>query len=194
MLRFSTALSSKTKTLLALVMIPAVLAIAIRLARASTDEDSVRVPGGLAFSDFKGYQDWQTVAVSQTESAMAVILANPVMIEAYRSGVPGNGKPFPDGSKIAKIHWKPTQSKDSPSPATVPGELQNVDFIEKDSKRFADSGGWGYAAFNYDAASDAFTPATAADTPPQQNDAKCGFTCHTIVQAKDYIFTAYRKR
>lgn len=194
MLRFSTALSSKTKTLLALVMIPAVLAIAIRLARASTDEDSVRVPGGLAFSDFKGYQDWQTVAVSQTESAMAVILANPVMIEAYRSGVPGNGKPFPDGSKIAKIHWKPTQSKESPSPATVPGELQNVDFIEKDSKRFADSGGWGYAAFNYDAASDAFTPATAADTPPQENDARCGFTCHTIVQAKDYIFTAYPKR
>lgn len=194
MLRFSTALSSKTKTLLALVMIPAVLAIAIRLARASTDEDSVRVPGGLAFSDFKGYQDWQTVAVSQTESAMAVILANPVMIEAYRSGVPGNGKPFPDGSKIAKIHWKPVQSKDSPTPATVPGELQNVDFIEKDSKRFADSGGWGYAAFNYDAASDAFTPATAADTPPQENDAKCGFTCHTIVHAKDYIFTAYPKR
>lgn len=194
MLRFSTALSSKTKTLLALVMIPAVLAIAIRLARASTDEDSVRVPGGLAFSDFKGYQDWQTVAVSQTESAMAVILANPVMIEAYRSGVPGNGKPFPDGSKIAKIHWKPTQSKESPSPATVPGELQNVDFIEKDSKRFADSGGWGYAAFNYDAARDAFTPTTAADTPPQENDAKCGFTCHTIVQAKDYIFTAYPKR
>ena len=63
----------------------------------------------------------------------------------------------------------------------------------KDSKRFADSGGWGYGAFRYDAASNAFTPATTADTPPQDNDAKCGFACHTIVQSKDYVFTAYPK-
>lgn len=194
MLRRSKAISSERKLLIALVAIPALLAIANRLANATPDKYSATVPGGLAFADFKGYEDWQAVAVSQTGSAMAVILANPVMIEAYRSGIPENGKPFPDGSKIAKIHWAPTQSKDSPTPATVPGTLQNVDFIEKDSKRFADSGGWGYAAFNYDAATDAFTPATAADTPPQENDAKCGFTCHTIVQAKDYIFTAYPKR
>jgi hypothetical protein len=154
----------------------------------------VKVPGGLGFSEFRGYEDWQTVAVSQTASAMAVILANPVMIEAYRSGIPDNGKPFPEGSKIAKIHWTPTPSKDSPSPATVPGVLQNVDFIVKDSKRFADSGGWGYAAFIYDPAKDAFSPATTTDAPPQEHDAKCGYTCHTIVQAKDYIFTAYPKR
>ena len=76
----------------------------------------------------------------------------------------------------------------------MPDTLQDVDFIEKDSKRFADSGGWGYAAFDYDAASDTFTPATLTDQPPQGNDAKCGFACHTIVQAKDYIFTAYGKR
>lgn len=194
MLRSPKGLSSKTKLLLTLVAIPALIAIASRLADAASDKYSVTVPGGLAFADFKGYEDWQTVAVSQTESAMAVILANPIMIEAYRSGIPENGKPFPEGSKIAKIHWEPTQSKDSPGPATVPGKLQNVDFIEKDSKRFADSGGWGYAAFNYDPAGDSFSPATAEDTPPQENDAKCGFTCHTIVQAKDYIFTAYPKR
>lgn len=194
MLRIAKGLSSKTKLLLTLVAIPALIAIASRLADAASDKYSVTVPGGLAFADFKGYEDWQTVAVSQTESAMAVILANPIMIEAYRSGIPENGKPFPEGSKIAKIHWEPTQSKDSPSPATVPGKLQNVDFIEKDSKRFADSGGWGYAAFNYDPTTDSFSPATAEDTPPQENDAKCGFTCHTIVQGKDYIFTAYPKR
>lgn len=194
MLRIAKGLSSKTKLLLTLVAIPALIAIATRLADAASDKYSVAVPGGLAFADFKGYEDWQTVSVSKTDSAMAVILANPIMIEAYRSGIPENGKPFPEGSKIAKIHWEPTQSKDSPSPATVPGKLQNVDFIEKDSKRFADSGGWGYAAFNYDPARDSFSPATAADTPPQENDAKCGFTCHTIVQAKDYIFTAYPKR
>jgi hypothetical protein len=120
------------------------------------------VPGGLAFSEFKGYEDWQTVSVSKTEHAFAAILADPVMIDAYRAGVPGNGKPFPDGSKIAKIHWKSEKSAYAPDPTTeVPGAQANVDFIVKDSKRFADpdSGGWGYAAFNYDAASDAFTPA-----------------------------------
>jgi hypothetical protein len=94
----------------------------------------VQVPGGLAFSEFRGYEDWQSVAVSQTEDAIAVILANPVMID---------GKPFPDGSKIAKIHWNPKKSAEAPAPTTVPGTLQNVDFIERDSKRFADSGGWG---------------------------------------------------
>jgi Cytochrome P460 len=122
------------------------------------DKYTVQVPNGLAFSEFRGYEDWQTVAVSQTEDAFAVILANPVMIDAYRAGVPGNGKHFPDGAKIAKIHWKPTKSTEAPDPTTVPGALENVDFIARDSKRFPDTGGWGYAQFNHDAASDTFTP------------------------------------
>ena len=194
MSRLSTFSSLGQKRAATIAVLASSAFIAAGLALAAPDKYSVKVPGGLAFSEFKGYEDWQSVAVSQTESAMAVILANPVMIEAYRSGIPENGKPFPEGSKIAKIHWKPTQSKESPSPATVPGELLNVDFIVKDSKRFGDSGGWGYAAFNYDTATDSFSPATASDSPPQENDAKCGFACHTIVQAKDYIFTAYPKR
>src|SRR6185312_6513778 len=69
------------------------------------DKYTVQVPNGLAFSEFRGYEDWQTVSVSQNDGALAVILANPVMIDAYRSGVPDNGKPFPDASKMAKIHW-----------------------------------------------------------------------------------------
>ncbi len=88
-------------------------------------------------------------------------------------GAPGNGKPFPDGSKMAKIHWDPKKLETFPT-ATVPASLHDVDFMVKDSKRFADSGGWGWAAFKYDAASDTFTPATLADQPPQGNDAKCG--------------------
>ena len=66
--------------------------------------------------------------------------------------------------------------------------------MEKDSKRFVDSGGWGWAAFEYDAASDTFRPRTAADQPPQANDAKCGFTCHTKVKTRDYVFTNYGYR
>ena len=69
---------------------------------AAQDKYAVQVPGGPAFSEFRGYEDWQTVSLSQTEGALAVILANPVMIDAYRAGVPDNGKPFPDGSKMAK--------------------------------------------------------------------------------------------
>ncbi len=155
---------------------------------------TLKVPGGLAFSDFKGYEDWQLVSISHTEKMMSAILGNPTIIDAYRAGVPGNGKPFPDGSKMAKIHWSPKQSETAPGPATVPGTLHDVDFMEKDGKRFADSGGWGYAVFDHDAASDAFSPGTKADNPPQAHDAKCGFACHTVVKTRDYVFTQYANR
>jgi hypothetical protein len=175
--------------------IAVLLAIAVNLALAAQDKYTVAVPGGLAFSEFRGYEDWQSVSVSKTDRVFAIILANPVMIEAYRSSIPGNGKPFPDGSKITKIHYIPAHSADAPNPTTeVPGTLLNVDFIEKDSKRFPDGGGWGYAAFDYDAASDTFSPANENDTPPQEHDAKCGVACHALAQAKDFIFTEYPKR
>jgi hypothetical protein len=120
------------------------------------------------------------------------------MMKAYREGVPGNGKPFPEGSKIAKIEWEPKQITDPPfstgRPDTVPGNLTELEFIEKDSKRFPDTHGWGYAAFKYDAATDKLTPVTLTDRPPQANDARCGAACHTLAAAKDYIFTAYPKR
>jgi|SRR5262249_40764672 len=176
-------------------VIGAAALFAFGAAISAADKYSLQVPGGLAFSEFKGYEDWQALSVSQTDQAFALILANPVMIDAYRAGVPGNGKPFPDGSKMAKIHWTPDKSADAPDPSTkVPGTLKDVDFMVRDSKRFADSGNWGWAAFKYDAASGTFTPATSADQPPQEHDAKCGFACHTIVQAKDYVFTAYPRR
>ena len=161
--------------------------------KSAQDKYTLKVPGGLAFSDFRGYEAWQVVSVSQDRGLFAAILANPVMIDAYRAGIPVNGKPFPDGSKMAKIHWSP-KKLETFSAATVPGALHDVDFMVKDSKRFADSGAWGWAAFEYDPASGKFRPATTADKPPQRNDAKCGFACHTTVQARDYVFTDYGKR
>ncbi len=157
------------------------------------DKYTLKVPNGLAFSEFRGYEAWQVVSISQDGNLIAAILANPVMIEAYRAGVPGNGKPFPDGAKMAKIHWNPTKMETFPA-ATVPGTQHDVDFMVRDSKRFADSGGWGWAEFEYDAASGKFRPGTLADKPPQANDAKCGFACHTIVKGRDYVFTDYGKR
>ena len=128
---------------------------------------TVKVPGGLAFSEFKGYEAWQAISQSRNGKVVALILGNPAMIDAYRAGIPANGKPVPDGAKMAKVHWIPKQSEFFPE-ATVPGTLLNVGFMVKDSKRFADSGGWGYAVFDYNAASDAFTPGTTVfQTSPQ---------------------------
>src|SRR5213593_2077813 len=146
-------------------------------ALSAQDKYTVKVPGGLAFSEFRGYEAWGVVSISQDGDLFAAILANPVMIDAYRAGVPGNGKPFPDGSRMAKIHWSPEKLATFPA-ATVPGTLHDVDFMVKDSKRFPNSGGWGWAVFKYEAASGRFTPGTTADAPPQGNDAKCGFACH----------------
>ena len=171
----------------------AMLAVFGGKAISAQDKYALKVPGGLAFSEFRGYEGWQVVATSQNDKLVAVILANPVMIDAYRAGIPGNGKPFPNGAKMAKIHWNPKKNQYFPD-TTVPGTLHDVDFMVKESKRFSDSGGWGWAAFNYDAASDTFTPGTSADEPPQGHDAKCGFACHTVVKTRDYVFTDYGKR
>ena len=163
-------------------------------AQSAKDKYTVQVPGGLAFSEFRGYESWQTISISQRDTAIAVILGNPVMIAAYQAGIPGNGKPFPDGAKMAKVHWNPKKAETFPGVPTVPGTQHDVDLMVKDSKRFADGGGWGYAAFEYDAATDTFRPATTADAPPQGNDAKCGVACHTAAKSKDYVFTDYAHR
>jgi hypothetical protein len=155
---------------------------------------SLKVPGGLALSEFKGYESWQSIAVSHNGGKLAVVLGNPRMIDAYKAGFPGNGKPFPDGAKMAKIHWTTKTNEAEPGQPTVPDTQHDVDFMVKDSKRFPDSGGWGYAEFEYDASSGAFRPGTAEDKPPQGDDAKCGAACHTAAKARDYVFTEYQTR
>lgn len=156
------------------------------IAMADQNRDTLQVPEGLAFSDFKGYEDWRPVAVSQTETGLKVISANDAMISAYRAGVPGNHQLFPDGSKIVKIEWIAKRNSESPYFVMVPGALKSVSFIEKDTKRFPDTHGWAYAQFLYDPATDTLKP--------NGTGAKCGYACHSKVAAKDYTFTAYPKR
>ena len=177
-----------------LLTIPGVLAVLSGAAISAQDTYTVQVPGGLALSDCRGYEDWTEVAASVPEGKINVIVANQSMIEAYQAGSPGNGKQVPDGAKIAKIAWKSKQNAESPFPVDVPDNLLGVGCMVKDSKRFADSGGWGWAVFDYNAASKTFTPGTTAGTPPQGNDAKCGLACHTVVKGRDYVFTDYGKR
>ena len=179
------------KAAVVIVVLPSFLA---GMALAAQDRYTLQVPGGLAFADFRGYEDWQIVAVSHNGDKIVGILGNPVMIEAYKAGIPFNGKPVPDGARMAKIHWTARKAEDQPNEPVVPGPLHDVDLMVKDSKKFADSGGWGYAAFEYDPASQTFRPADTSDSPPQEHDAKCGFACHTIVADKDYVFTHYPER
>jgi hypothetical protein len=170
----------------AIASVAASLAIVGGVALAAQDRATLKVPNGPAFSEFKGYETWQTVAVSQTEMALKVISANTPMINAYRNGVPAGGKHFPEGSKIAKIEWTMKKNEASPYFVMIPDKLKSLSFIEKDSKRFKDTSGWGFAQFQNDAATDTLTPFGS--------DAACGYACHTKVSAQDYIFTAYPRR
>jgi hypothetical protein len=165
----------------------AVLGAAAICAQDAQDKYALKSPSGIAFSDFRGYEDWSVVSSARTDEVLKVIVANPAMINAYKAGTPGNGEPFPDGSKIAKLQWKPKKSTEAPFVVDVPDVFKQAFVMEKDSKRFPKSGGWGYAVFNYEAASDKFT----AD-PNSPSD--CGYACHTPVKAKDYIFHPYQKR
>jgi mono/diheme cytochrome c family protein len=166
----------------------------VQAAVSAQDKYALKIPNGLAFSEFRGYESWQVISLSHNGKALAAILGNPVMIDAFKAGIPGNGKPFPDGAKMAKVHWIAKVNPAEPGAPTVPGPQHDVDFMLKDSKRFADSGGWGYGVFEYDAATDTFRLGNLSDKPPQGNDAKCGFACHSAVKTKDYVFTDYGHR
>ena len=177
----------KRKSVLAIGIVSASLVVLVGTALSAQDKYSLKTSSGVAFSDFRGYEGWQVVSSARTDEVLKVIVANPTMIAAYKAGVPGNGKPFPDGSKIAKLQWKPKKSTEAPFVVDVPDTFSQAFLMERDSKRFpSNTGGWGYALFNYDPASDTFT----ADAAP----ADCGNACHQAVKAKGYIFHPYQKR
>jgi hypothetical protein len=168
----------------------ALLCVAIGVALYGQSGDSkylLTSPGGIAFSDFRGYEDWPLVSSASTEEVLKVIVANPTMVAAYRAGVPNGGHVFPENSRIVKLQWKPKKSTEAPFKVDVPEAFQQAFVMEKDSKKFPKTGGWGYAVFNYDAATGRFTadPSSPVD---------CGHSCHVAVRAKDYIFHPYQKR
>jgi hypothetical protein len=183
----------KSKRTPVVLSMAGVLAVLGGTAVIAQDKYTLKIPDGLAFSEFRGYESWQVVSVSHptgnadmSGEVLNVIVADPVMIDAYLAGIPGNGKPFPDGAKAAKIQYVPKKSAEAPFSVSIPDRLLDVAFMLKDSKRFSSSGGWGYGLFNYEPASDAFKP--------DGTGATCGFGCHAVVSKKDYVFTAYEKR
>jgi hypothetical protein len=183
----------KRKSKFTIAITAALLAVAVLGAMAvyaqdkNNDKYTLKSPSGIEFADFKGYENWSVISSARTDEVLKVIVGNPTMIAAYKAGIPGNGQPFPDGSKVAKLQWKPKKSTEAQFAVDVPDVFKQAFVMEKDSKRFPKSGGWGYAVFNYIAASDKFE----AD-PKSLSD--CGVACHTVVKAKDYIFHPYQKR
>jgi hypothetical protein len=175
-------------TILAAVALLAILGGAVLNAKGQdTDKYSLKSPDGIAFSDFRGYEDWSTVSSARQAEVLKVIVANLAMIKAFKAGVPLNGKAFPEGSMIVKLQWSPKKDTEATFDVEVPDAFKQVFVMEKDSKRFPKTGGWGYAVFNYDAASNKFTP-------DPTSHADCGNSCHVAVKAKDYIFHPYEKR
>ena len=166
------------------------------------DRFTLKSPNGISFSEFRGYDAWQVIATSQPDDAggcgtsktgcMKAILGNPAMIKAYNDGFPANGKPVPDGAAIVKIEWLKARNTASPYGVTVPGAQTEVSFMVKDSKRFTDTNGWGYATLQHDASSDTYKPAT---NDPSVMRTLC-HQCHTrgATKARDFVYTSYAKR
>jgi hypothetical protein len=150
------------------------------------DKYLLKSPGGIAFAEFRGYEDWAVISSARTDKELKVIVGNPIMIKAYKSGIPGNGKPFPEGSKSAKLQWTFKKSTEAPFVVDVPDKPTQAFLMEKDSKRFPKTGGWGYAVFNHDNATGKMTADAAL--------ADCGHVCHVAVKQKDYIFHPYQAR
>jgi len=176
--------SSILKAAMATVLLAAIGAAVY--AQDKFDKYSLVSPSGIKFSDFRGYEDWAVVSSARVDDELKVIVANPAMIKAYKAGVPGNGQPFPEGSKIVKLQWKHIKSKEAPFVVEVPDVPTQAFVIEKDSKRFPKTGGWGYAVFNHDVAGRKMVADAAT--------ADCGHVCHVAVKSKDYIFHPYQTR
>jgi hypothetical protein len=190
-----------TRQPITILIVTAASVLAVSVGRAAQDRFALKSPNGIAFSEFKGYEAWPLIATSQPDNAggcgtskdacMKAIVGNPAMIRAYAAGFPANGKAVPDGAAMAKIEWHQSRNAAAPYAVTVPGPQAEVAFMVKDAKRFPDTNGWGYATFQYNAASDTYKPATS---DPSVMKSLC-HGCHTAgAKARDYVYTSYATR
>jgi hypothetical protein len=164
-----------------LFAIAVVAGVVVHIAHASGKGDRQAAPlFGIKIP--AGYRDWKLISVAHEEgnlNDLRALLGNDVAIKAYREGK----LPFPDGTIIARLAWSYVPSEENNkvfgrSQSFVAGPATNVQFMVKDSKRYASTGGWGFAQFK-DGKPDA---AAALNT--------C-FPCHEPVKARDFVFTQY---
>ncbi|HEY5577013.1 MAG TPA: cytochrome P460 family protein [Deferrimonas sp.] len=141
---------------------------------AATAADIVAAPTGVTIPE--GYRNWQVVAPSQRDDKdeIRVILGNDIAMKAYRSKT----LPFPDGAILAKLAWKRTKSAEFDK-TFVPGEPQRIEFMVKNAKKYASTGGWGFGRF------------VNGKPAGEQDHATC-FPCHLAnVKGHDFVFTRY---
>jgi hypothetical protein len=132
-----------------------------------------------------GYRDWKLISVAHEEgnlNDLRAILGNDVAVKAYREGK----LPFPDGTIIARIAWSYVPSEENNKvfgrpQSFVPGPAPEwyLQFMVKDSKKYAATDGWGFAQFNKDG------------KPADEAMHKTCFPCHEPVKARDFVFTRY---
>lgn len=140
--------------------------------------DTKVAPAPNGFTLPEGYKNWRLIAPSyrSDKNHIRAILGNDIAIEAARAG---KTKPWPDGAILAKLAWKNKTDEHFPV-ATVPGEFVQAEFMVKDAKKYAATGGWGFARW------------LGMEQKPYGKDAsfvqEC-FSCHTPVKANDYVFT-----
>ena len=139
-------------------------------------QEPERSPNGIALP--KDYRDWRVIGVSQRtdNDTLRAIIGNNIAVAAARAG---QTNPWPEGSMLGKVVWKAAREPSWPT-ANVPGELVHVEFMVKDPRKYADTGGWGFARWR------------GTKLEPHGKDAgfaqEC-FGCHTPVKARDYVFT-----
>lgn len=129
-----------------------------------------------------GYRDWKLISVAHEEGNLDDLraqLGNDVAIKALREGK----LPFPDGTIIAALHWKHAASEENNKvfgrmQSFVAGSAKNIQFMVKDSKRYAATGGWGFADFTN-------------GKPADEAVHKTCFSCHEPAKARDFVFTRY---
>ena len=144
-----------------------------------TDDDAVPIFG---IKIPAGYRDWRLISVAHEEGTLhsfAAILGNDVAIKAYREGK----LPYPDGTIIAALHYGHVPSEENDKvfgnpQSFVPGPPTNIQFMVKDSKKYASTGGWGFAHFNKDC------------KPGDEALLKTCFPCHAKA-SRDFVFTQY---
>ena len=133
----------------------------------------------------RGYREWRLVSVAHEEGNLndiRAILGNDEAIKAYREGK----LPFPEGTVIARIAWRHVPSEENNkvfgrAQSFVPGDAPPwyLQFMVKDSKKYAATGGWGYAQFDKDG------------KPGPESDMKKCFPCHQAIKDRDFVFTRY---
>jgi len=129
-----------------------------------------------------GYRDWRLISVAHEEGSLhsfAAVLGNDLAIQAYRAGK----LPFPDGAIIASLHYRHVPSEENnkvfgQAQSFVPGDPTNIQFMVKDTKKYAATGGWGFAHFQ-------------DGKPGPETLMKTCYPCHNEIKARDLVFTRY---